>query len=111
MAFPKRLDTAVAAEEVMDSVATELVVRQSVLTLQQPERVGFNNGLPEPRLGTDRAIALARTLGQVDFTFEADTPAMTASSIWLLHWHTLVRIIRGMATIRAMPSYKGATIE
>ena len=87
VASPERLDTATAAEEVVYGVAAELIVRQSVLSLQQPERIGFDDGFPVPRLGADRAVALARTLGQVDLTFEADGTAVAASGVCLLsHW-------------------------
>src|SRR6266852_1492385 len=86
MASAKRLDAAAAAEVVADGVAAELVSRQSVLSLQQPERPGFDDRFPEPRLGADRAVALARTLGQVDVGFETDRAAVTASCICPLHY-------------------------
>ena len=63
VASPERLDTAMARDEVVYGVAAELIVRQNALSLQQPERVGFDDGFPVPRLGADRAVALARTLG------------------------------------------------
>jgi hypothetical protein len=50
-------------------IGDERVVRLNVLSLQQPERVGFDDRFPEPRLGADRAVALAGALGQIEIAF------------------------------------------
>lgn len=50
---PERLDTAAAAEVVVNGVTAELVICESILSLQQPKRVSFDDGLPEPRLVID----------------------------------------------------------
>jgi hypothetical protein len=54
-----RFHAAAATEEVVYGVGAELVVRQNILSPQQPKRVGFDEGFPEPRLGADRTVALA----------------------------------------------------
>jgi hypothetical protein len=85
VASAKWLDTTAFAEKVVYDFTTKLVIRQGISTLQQPERVGFYDGFPKPRLSTNRTIALARALGQVDFTFEADTDTVAAAFVCLLH--------------------------
>jgi hypothetical protein len=70
---------------VVYDVGTKLVVHQNVLSLQQPERVGFDDGFPEPRLGADRAVALAGALGQIELAFEADRAAVATAMIGLFH--------------------------
>jgi hypothetical protein len=69
----------------MDGPAAELIVKQSVLSVQQPESVLSGDGLPEPSLGADRAIALARALDRIDLAFEAHGATVAAASVGLLH--------------------------
>ena len=45
----------------------------------------FDDGFPEPGLGTDRAVAPTRTLRQVNLTLEADGSAVAASRVCLPH--------------------------
>src|SRR5262249_7312914 len=46
---------------------------------QQAERGGLHERLPGARFGAERAIALPRTLGEVDISFIRDASAMTAA--------------------------------
>src|SRR5215210_8353420 len=43
------------------------------------------NGFPEPRLGADRAVALAGALGQIELAFEAHRAPAAAAVIGLFH--------------------------
>src|SRR5829696_8367944 len=79
------LHAAAATEEVVYGVGAELIVRQNVPSPQQPERVGFDDSFPEPRLGADRAVAPAGALGQIELAFEADLAAVAAAVIGLFH--------------------------
>src|SRR5262245_25024469 len=56
MAPPEGLDAAAAAEEMVNDVATELIVRQRRFALQQPEGVRRDKRLPESLLAADRAV-------------------------------------------------------
>ena len=58
------LHPAIPAEMMMNAFAPELIVRQLALSLNQPECIWFDDGLPEPALAADRAIALARALAR-----------------------------------------------
>src|SRR5688572_6452087 len=82
---PEWLHAAAGAEVVMNIVAAELVVRQGVLSLEQPEGLCLDHGLPEARLQTDRAVALACSLRQVDLALEAHGPAMAAALVGTVH--------------------------
>ena len=59
--------------------------RPENLSLQQPERFGFDNSFLDPHLGVDRAVALAGVLGQIELAFEADRAAVATAVIGLLH--------------------------
>jgi len=76
---------AAATEEVVYGAGARLLIHQNVLSLQQPERFGFDEGFPEPRLGADRAVTLAGALGQVELAFEADRATMGTAVIGLFH--------------------------
>src|SRR5688572_2891280 len=81
----ERLGAALLAEPVVDGVAAELVVRQRLLALLEPERRRHHDRLPEAILAAGRAVALAGALGEVDLAGEADRAAMAAAMIGLLH--------------------------
>src|SRR5262245_31773575 len=55
----ERLDAAMPTEQVMNDVPAELILRQGIGTVLQPEEVRHDDRLPEAALAADRAVALA----------------------------------------------------
>src|SRR6185436_7250296 len=73
------------AEQVMDDVAAELVVRQRLLALQQSEGGRHDDRLPEAAFAAGGAIAFAGAIDEVELAFAANRAAMAAAAIGLLH--------------------------
>jgi hypothetical protein len=78
-------NTASAAKEVLYRFAAEKIFGQGFFALQKPKCLAAGNGFPESVFRTKRAIALARTVGQVEIAFEADSAAVTAAVVGLFH--------------------------
>jgi hypothetical protein len=76
---------AVAAEEMMTALGTELVATKIRFATEQAERFRLDDGRPVPALGADRAIALARSGAQIDVCLEADGAAVATSCVCLQH--------------------------
>jgi hypothetical protein len=63
----------------------ELVIAERVLARQEPESLWFYDGAPVARLRADRAITLARALGEIDIRLVANGAAVATTPIGLLH--------------------------
>jgi hypothetical protein len=79
------MNAAVFAKQVVYAHRPELIVCKIVFSGKQSEIVGFDNNTPVTRLGTNRAVAFARSRTQVDVGFVPYSPAMATSLICFFH--------------------------
>src|SRR5690606_24018400 len=70
VAGAERPHAAVLAEQVMTALRRELVVGERVLTREQPEVGGLDDGVPRARPAADRAVALARARREIEVDLE-----------------------------------------
>jgi hypothetical protein len=70
----------VAAEQAVAVLASEPVVSERLLAAQEAESIRLDDHAPGTGLGADRAVALARALGEIDIGFEADGAAMAVAA-------------------------------
>src|SRR5690606_27039153 len=85
----ERADSAVRAEEVVDPLLPELVVREGLLAGEQPEAVGGREGQQRAGLRADRAVALDHA-PEIGGHFVADAAAMAAARPGLRFGHGLL---------------------
>jgi hypothetical protein len=71
--------------QMVASHSAELVVGQVALADEQVKGVGLDDGTPPAGLGAERAIALGRTLTQIDVRLVADCSAVATSLVCPLH--------------------------
>src|SRR2546422_10590722 len=81
----ERAHAADLAEEVMDVLPLELIVRQRVIAFLQRERARRHEREERAGARADRAVALGDGLGEIDVDAVADRAAMAATGMGLEH--------------------------
>jgi len=96
------------AEQVMDLLLVEEIVREDILTRLQRELIGGHEAQHRARLAADGTVAGDGRLGEVELNLEANLAAVTAAGVcfWLSHVRKLARLSGGMQrkSARGRPS-------